>query len=409
MTWPELFTIAVAVVSVVYAAALLGFIRGLRKLRHNRHVEPKVWPSVSIIMPARNEAEVLERTLHSLFAQDYPGEWEIIVVDDRSTDATPLLLENLAKESDRLRPIRVTDENPRSPKKHALALGIKQSRGEIIATTDADCVYHPCWIREMVSHMAPDVGVVAGLTVFDLPDNHVPVWQKIQWLDFFAQNALAAGAAGAGVPSSCNGSNLFYRREVYQEIAGFGEVSSVISGDDVLFAQRVSNKTKWKVVFAARPETTVRSLPVLTIRELIQQRLRWASKGLTYRASMLSFLFGIYGFYLLLGVIPLVMVVEPALAAPLALILLWKLAWDYATVSISCRTFGQEGLRAYFLPYAVLQLYAYTLLGFAGLLLPFRWKGDWYRTPRLPRGLRRGLVRIRRVMRTRRAASTHTH
>ncbi len=409
MTWPELFTIAVAVVSVVYAAALLGFIRGLRKLRHNRHVEPKVWPSVSIIMPARNEAEVLERTLHSLFAQDYPGEWEIIVVDDRSTDATPLLLENLAKESDRLRPIRVTDENPRSPKKHALALGIKQSRGEIIATTDADCVYHPCWIREMVSHMAPDVGVVAGLTVFDLPDNHVPVWQKIQWLDFFAQNALAAGAAGAGVPSSCNGSNLFYRREVYQEIAGFGEVSSVISGDDVLFAQRVSNKTKWKVVFAARPETTVRSLPVLTIRELIQQRLRWASKGLTYRASMLSFLFGIYGFYLLLGVIPLVMVVEPALAAPLALILLWKLAWDYATVSISCRTFGQEGLRAYFLPYAVLQLYAYPLLGFAGLLLPFRWKGDWYRTPRLPRGLRRGLVRIRRVMRTRRAASTHTH
>ena len=409
MTWGIIFTIILALVSLVYAGALLGFVRGLRKLRHNRRTEFVTWPSVSIIMPARNEAEVLERTLHSLLAQNYPGDWEVIVVDDRSTDATPLLLESFVRESNRLHPVRVTEEYPRSPKKHALALGIKHSRGEIIATTDADCIYHPSWIREMVSHMVPDVGVVAGLTVFDLPDNHVPVWQKIQWLDFFAQNALAAGAAGAGIPASCNGSNLFYRREVYQQIAGFGEVASIISGDDVLFAQRVSSKTTWKIVYAATPETTVRSLPVLTIRELFQQRLRWASKGLSYRASMLSFLFGIYSFYLLLGAIPVVMLLEPSLTLPLALILFWKLTWDYVTVSIGCRVFGQEALRVHFLPYAVLQLYAYPLLGFAGLLLPFHWKGDWYRTPRLPRGLRRGLVRIRRIMRVRRTAPTHTH
>ncbi len=402
------YVIALAAITVVYTGALIGFIRGLRNLRKNPKVEFETWPSVSVIMPARNEAEVLERTLRSLVEQDYPGEWEIVVVDDRSTDSTPLVLQRWTNISEHVRAVRVTETNPRSPKKNALALGIKQSRGKIVATTDADCIYDPSWITAMVSHLAPDVGVVAGLTVFDLPENDSPAWQKIQWLDFFAQNSLAAGAAGAGVPASCNGSNLFYRREVYDTISGFGDLASIVSGDDVLFTQRVSKHTAWKIVYAARPETTVRSLPVLTVRELFQQRLRWASKGLTYQASMLSFLFGIYVYYLLLGAIPFVILAAPHTGLALSAILLWKLAWDYATVRIGCRVFQQERLLPYFVPYAVLQLYFYPLLGFGGLLLPFRWKGDWYRTPRMPRW-RRGMVRLRRFVRPRRAATTSSH
>jgi cellulose synthase/poly-beta-1,6-N-acetylglucosamine synthase-like glycosyltransferase len=379
---------------------------GLRRLRHNRRTDFERWPFVSVIMPARNEADVLERTLQSLLAQDYPGQWEIIVVDDRSTDHTPQVLRRVALESDRLRPIRVTEENPRSPKKHALALGIKHSQGEIIATTDADCVYDPAWIRSMVSHMAPEVGVVAGLTVFDLPENRVPAWQKIQWLDFFAQNSLAAGAAGAGVPSSCNGSNLFYRREVYDTVSGFGTSASIVSGDDVLFTQRVAKNTPWKIIYAAVPEATVRSLPVLSVRELFQQRLRWASKGLTYKPSMLMFLFGIYAYYMLLGAVPFVLLAKQVIIWPLVCVLAWKLAWDYATVRIGCRVFQQDRLRPYFLPYSIIQLYLYPFFGLAGLMLPFRWKGDWYRTPRLPRRLRRGILRFRRLMRSRRPATS---
>lgn len=401
----ELYVVALAAITVLYTGALIGFVRGLRNLRKNAEVEFDTWPSVSVIMPARNEAEVLERTLRSLADQDYPGEWEVVVVDDRSTDSTPLVLQQWTNISERVRGVRVTEANPRSPKKHALALGIKHSRGEIIATTDADCIYDPSWITTMVSHMSPGVGVVAGLTVFDLPENHSPAWQKIQWLDFFTQNSLAAGAAGAGVPASCNGSNLFYRREVYDAISGFGNSASIVSGDDVLFAQRVSKHTAWKIVYAARPEATVRSLPVLTVRELFQQRLRWASKGLTYQPSMLSFLFGIYVYYLLLGAIPFVVLAAPHAGPALSAILLWKLTWDYATVRVGCRVFQQERLLPYFAPYAVLQLYFYPLLGFGGLLLPFRWKGDWYRTSRMPRW-RRGMVRLRRIVRARRAVTT---
>jgi cellulose synthase/poly-beta-1,6-N-acetylglucosamine synthase-like glycosyltransferase len=401
MTAATAFTWVLAVLSIIYAGSLCGFIVGLRRLRRNARVALEQWPSVSVVIPARNEAEVLERTLDSLLAQDYPGSWEIVVVDDRSTDNTSEVLARMAATFPLIHPLRVTEPNPPSPKKHALALGIRHATGEVIATTDADCVYDPSWLRQMVSHLASDVGVVAGLTVFDLPSEHVPVWQKIQWLDFFAQNFLAAGAAGMGIPSSCNGSNLIYRRQVYQEIAGFGRASTVISGDDVLFTQRVSRKTKWKIVFSAAPETIVRSLPVLSIRELMQQRLRWASKGLTYRTSMLAFLFGIYAYYLMLLAAPVIAVALPQFATALAVILLWKSGWDYVTVRYGTKVFGQRELLRYFAPYVLLQTVFYPFFGLAGLLVPYRWKGDWYRTARLPRRWRRGLVRVRRIVRAR--------
>jgi len=404
---PFILALILVAISAVYAAVLSGFIRGMMRLKQNRPIEPEIWPSLSVILPARNEAAVLERTLRSLCQQDYPGEWEIIVVDDRSTDDTPRILTDLATVIPRLRSIRITEMHPRSPKKNALATGIRASRGSVIVTTDADCTYHRSWLRGMISHMTPEVGVVAGLTVFELPGTHVPIWQKIQWLDFLVQQFLAAGAVGRGVPSSCNGSNLAYRKQVYDEISGFGASTRQVSGDDVLFAQRVSRLTKWKTVFSTLPETIVCSLPVLTVRELLHQRLRWASKGLAYRRSMSLFLLGIYLYYLLWLATPLLVVLRPALLPMILLMAAWKLAWDYRTVQIGCRLFGQTSMLRYFLPYAVLHVIFSPIFGFLGPLLAFRWKNEWYRTARLPRPLRyRRLLHTRRIARQRRAAET---
>lgn len=131
-----IFFISLAVVTTIYSGALLTFVAGLRKLKYNRRVEHKIWPSVSVIVPARNEAEVLERTLDSLLAQEYTGDWEIMVVDDRSTDETPFILAELQQREERIKVVTVIEKNPPSPKKNALATGIAASTGEIIVTTD---------------------------------------------------------------------------------------------------------------------------------------------------------------------------------------------------------------------------------------------------------------------------------
>lgn len=407
MSWPLIYIIIAAAVTAVYVGSLVGFVIGLHALKRNHRQIFSLWPSVSVIVPARNEAEVLEHTLASLFEQDYPGAWEIVVVDDRSTDQTPVILDRIAKQTERLRIVTITEPDPPSPKKNALSRGIEASQGEIIVTTDADCQYKPGWLRSLVSHMTPDTGVVAGLTVFDLPVPKVPVWQKVQWLDFFVQNFLAAGAAGAGIPSSCNGSNLAFRREVFQEISGYGDKARIISGDDVLFTQRVSRLTEWKIVFSADADSTVRSLPITTVRDLIQQRLRWASKGLTYRKSMLTFLLGIYTYYLLLLSIPLMTILFPEILVFSALIVGGKLTADYLVVRKGAGVFKQESLLKYFPLYIAVQTLAAPCFGIAGLLLPYRWKGDWYRTARLPAGVRRRLVKTQQsVQRARRIRQT---
>jgi cellulose synthase/poly-beta-1,6-N-acetylglucosamine synthase-like glycosyltransferase len=404
MSIAHIYLLILGVMSAIYGIVLSGFVRGLRKLRENRMQHFREWHSVSVVVPARNESEVLQRTLLSLLKQDYPGAWEVVVVDDRSTDGTAEILAQMSAAVEKLRFITVTELNPPSPKKNALALGIRESQGEIIVTTDADCVYDRAWLRSMVSHMTPDVGVVAGLTVFDLPTRPVPAWQKIQWLDFVAQQYLAAGAAGAGVPSSCNGSNLAYRRAVYREISGFGRSADQVSGDDVLFAQRVSKQTNWKVVFNTARESIVRSLPVPTVRDVFYQRVRWASKGLAYRRSMLVFLFGMYLYFAMWMAAPAVALVAPALLPALLAIALWKIACDYLTLRVGCGIFGQQSMLKYFLPFEFLHVMLSPVFGVAGLFVPYRWKGEWYRTATLPRGWKRSLVRVRRLIRPRRVA-----
>lgn len=386
----------VALITAVYAVIMLLFVIGLKRLRRNRIVEHLSWPSVSVIVPARNEADVLPWTLGSLMSQDYPGKWEVIVVDDRSDDDTPRVLQGLSARYTNVRVVRVDENLGASPKKQALAKGIAASNAEIIVTTDADCQYHPDWLHVMVSHMADDVGVVAGLTIFELPDfESVPLWQKVQWLDFFVQNFLAAGALGWGHAASCNGSNLCFRRKVYDEISGYGNSAEVVSGDDVLFAQRVATNTNWKMVFATTTDSIVKSLPVGSISELMHQRLRWASKGLTYRGSMLGFLFAIYIYYCALIALPIAALFVPQLIVPTLLIWGGKIAVDSALIIAGARAFGQQRLLPYFPAYEILHVAFTPYFGFAGLLLPYHWKGDWYRTAKLPKNFTGRWLRLR--------------
>ncbi len=383
MSFIDTYLGVVGVLSVVYAIVAFLFAAGLWKTRRALRRDFEQWPSVSVVFPARNEAGILERTIRSLLAQDYPGDFEIIVVDDRSTDSTHAILARFAREYERLRFRRVTDPNPPSPKKHALAEGIAMATGEIICTTDADCVFHPRWLRGMISYFDDRVGVVAGLTRFKIAQGREPLWQKVQNLDFMLQGYLAAGAIGLGVAGSCNGSNLAYRRVVYDAIVGFSQFAHQVSGDDVLFAQKVSQATGWKMVYASAPETIIDSLPVPTIRELIQQRLRWASKGLAYRGSMKFLLFGLYFFHILIFAFPLIGAMYPPTIPLLALAALWKISWDWHVIYEGCRMFHQRDSLRYFLPYEIAHTILTPVFGFGGLLLPFRWKGDWYRQARL--------------------------
>ena len=140
---------------VLVAAAMTAVIRGNRSIRFLRDVPgvlPEPAPRVSVVVAARDEERNLGVALDSLLAQDYP-DFEVIVVDDRSGDATPAILARTAARTDRLRVLRI-DELPAGwlGKNHALDRGGAAATGAILIFTDADVVMRPDTVRRAVAH-----------------------------------------------------------------------------------------------------------------------------------------------------------------------------------------------------------------------------------------------------------------
>ena len=149
MFWLALTTLAI----VVLAMGVL--VRGNRSIKYLRDIPPALParpPRVSFVIAARDEARGIESALASLLAQDYP-DYEVIVADDRSGDATPAILARMAARDARLRVLRI-DELPPGwlGKNHALERGARAATGDILVFADADVVMRPDVLARAVSH-----------------------------------------------------------------------------------------------------------------------------------------------------------------------------------------------------------------------------------------------------------------
>jgi len=140
------------------AYALWRTLRGLPRLGDLDPPAPAAWPRLSIVVPARDEADTIEAAARSLLAEDYPN-LEIVFVDDRSTDATGAVVDRLAAEDDRVRAIHVA-ELPAGwlGKVSALQQGLDASDGQWVLFTDADVHVAPGTLRRAVAH-ALDAGL----------------------------------------------------------------------------------------------------------------------------------------------------------------------------------------------------------------------------------------------------------
>lgn len=197
-------------------------------------------PFVSVLVPARNEERrVLRECVRSVLAQDYTR-FEVIAVDDRSTDATPNLLRALAREDPRLSVI----EGRELPdgwlgKPHALEQALKKSRGEWILTTDADVIFHPSALRAAVDYaLAQSCDAVSFVPHFEAHS----FWERVfipTWLwgllIFFPLDMLNR----RGVPLAIGfGAFFLVRRSSLERLGGFGAVRAEVI-EDVRLAEKL--------------------------------------------------------------------------------------------------------------------------------------------------------------------------
>lgn len=262
-----------SIVAACYAALRILLTLGLFR----RPPRTAARPPVSIVVAARDEAEALGRLLPALLAQRYP-DYEVIIVDDRSTDATPELLEQWQRRDPRLRAVRV-DELPegRTPKMHALAQGVAVARGELLLLTDADCQVPPSWAATTAAFFTEDVGAAIGYV--DLQPVHGTLIEKLQCFDYLTMMATTAGATQLGHPLGGAGANLAYRRAAYDQVGGFDAMPSGAIADDMLLIQRVLSQTDWRVVFCDDPGAFIATAAEPTLRDLLHQRARWMAGG----------------------------------------------------------------------------------------------------------------------------------
>jgi len=292
----------------------------------NKAPEPVALPKVSVIVAARNEEKSITTLLESLTQQDYPQELlEVVIVNDNSTDRTPIVVSEFissrkGQPGARIRLIY----NPFSGKKRAVRYGIEKSTGEIILTTDADCIAGPGWVRshatcydrarsEPFSSPATADGGIDRSNIFaytassgqatsgqtqslhsrdreNLPAMVLaPVYQRAGrgfWshfgvYEFSALQAVTEATAVVGHPVMCNAANMSFRRESYLRHAD--ELRPDLpSGDDMFLLQAVM-RDGGAVRHHGRSAAAVETAAAVSAAALLRQRARWASKAFHYR------------------------------------------------------------------------------------------------------------------------------
>jgi cellulose synthase/poly-beta-1,6-N-acetylglucosamine synthase-like glycosyltransferase len=369
----EIITLGVLSLSSVYYIYFITRVRiGLLSLRF---AQPKnVARNISVVVAARNEEKDIEKCLLSLLKQTYPtNRYEIIIVDDGSTDKTASIVKSFSERfaNIHLLSLMFDSEQKIGRKPIALAKGIAQANGEIILTTDADCIVPPQWIEIMVNHFEEGVVFVAGPVA---ERNSSTFFAKMEQLEFLGLITTAAGLIGSGRPIICNGANLAYRKDAFIAIDGFNTESS--SNDDESLMNKMVHRKIGKVVFAPEADAVVTTSSSNTITTFFRQRIRWANKRGHYEDK--SILFTLVGLYIFFASMLLTMILlfrEPQLIQLFTVAFGGKLLVDYFTLRSGARLFRQRIPIFHFLIAEFLQVPYIVIAAAIGQIASMQWKG----------------------------------
>ena len=340
-----------------YAVFLSGILKGLKKLKIPE-IKKMNDEYISIIVPFRNESLNILKSLKSLEELNYPKDkFEVIYVNDSSGDDSLEKITGVFK-SDNIKIISVPQNfSLNAHKKRAVKFGIKNSRGSIIFTTDADCILQPDWLKNMMHCFEENTGFVSGPVEFY---DKKSIWGSIQKTEFAGLVLTGAGLIGNNRPVICNAANIAYRKSAYEAVSGFTGNMNLSSGDDEFLMQKIWKETSYKVKFCLN----------------YHQRKRWASKGLFYADKLLVInLILIFLFYFSLVMLPfLAAFISIKYFLIFALSIIIKFFFEYKILSTgSTILFSKEILKNFFLA-ELLQVPYIIIAGLSGIFGNFTWK-----------------------------------
>jgi len=332
----------------------------------------------SIIIPARNEENHIANCLRSIIHQQYSGEFEIIVVDDFSTDRTCDIIRQLNHPSVKLIQLKdhFTEEGRiRAHKKTAIALAVNQAKGDWIITTDADCVAPPNWLQCYASFIrARKVSFIAAPVDF-LPVKP-PLLSVFQSLDFMSLQGISAAAASYRSHVLCNGANMAYKKKTFVALGGYEGIDQLPTGDDMLLMQKFYRAVPQEVYYMLLKDAIIKTYPADSWKGFLNQRIRWASKADQYGDPMIFFvLLLVYLFNLSFLALALWTIYDPPYIWLLICLLVCKTLLELYFLIPVARFFGKLH-QLWWFPIAQPFHILYTIVsGFLGKFGSYQWKG----------------------------------
>jgi poly-beta-1,6-N-acetyl-D-glucosamine synthase len=280
---------------------------------------------ISVIIPARNEEKNISALLKALQQQSYSKElFEVIVIDDHSTDETSAVVQQYPS----VKLIQLKEEDINSYKKKSIETGINAATGELIVTTDADCIPPSDWLQTITSfYKKTNAAFIAAPVVIDCGLSAVQIFQS---LDFMVLQGITGASVYKKIHSMCNGANLAYERKVFYEVGGFAGIDQIASGDDMLLMHKIWKKYPDRIYYLKSKDAIVATQPVNSWASFFNQRIRWASKADKYDDKRIfAVLLLVYLFNISLLILPIAAIF---IHSPFPIIYYWFLLLAAKTI-----------------------------------------------------------------------------
>ncbi|WP_215226370.1 glycosyltransferase [Echinicola shivajiensis] len=268
IVWTAIILVALLVVQDILL--LILFLFNYKNHSEQDQVE-RDWPSVSVIMTARNESAVLVGCLRAFDLIDYPkGKIEFIIGNDQSEDETPDILRAWAGNGNQRTYMEIQSLYSHiNGKANALAQLIENSKGELLLLTDADCRVGDQWVKELVRAYRPKFGLVVGVTQV-IGEN---LFEKLQGLEWWQTLGMIKVTSDLGFLLTAVGNNMLVSREAYEKVGGYEGLSFSVTEDFAL--GEAVKAIGYKPVHQFSPNSLIDTKGENNFLALLIQRKRW--------------------------------------------------------------------------------------------------------------------------------------
>jgi cellulose synthase/poly-beta-1,6-N-acetylglucosamine synthase-like glycosyltransferase len=328
---------------------------------------------ISIVIAARNEEMNIAACISSIAGQAYPQHlFEVIIIDDGSGDNTFAIAEKCKAQFSGVN-IHIARSGGEG-KKQALSQGIAAAKGALVVTTDADTVRGSLWLSELAAFFEEkDPVMIIGPVAYA---GETTMLEKLQGLELTGLVAVGAATAQLGMPVLCNGANLAFTREVFDAVGGYGSNSKIASGDDVMLMTTVHSIYPGKVKFLHSKNAIVHTSACAGLRELMHQRIRWASKNrAAYNSASVIIGMIVLAFNLAILAGMLASAFHHQLLAPVLILFGVKCLIDFLFLFLATSFFGKRRFLLLFVPAQFWNILYISVAGILSMFMKYEWKG----------------------------------